>query len=56
MNHFEAYLMVSSKEEEAKVFRKAIQFEYFFGKKGKMANVKLEILDIFFTSIQNSNT
>ena len=30
MNHFEVHLMVSSRVVDSKVFRMAIQFEYFF--------------------------
>ena len=30
MNHFEAHLMVSSREVDSKVFSMAIQIEYFF--------------------------
>ena len=44
MNHFEAHLMVSSRE----VLSKAIYSKHFDEKKIKMANVMLEILDIFF--------
>ena len=47
MNHFEAHLMVLSRVVDSKVLRMAIQFEYFFGQKGKIANVMLEILHGF---------
>ena len=30
MNHFEAHLMVSPREEDSKVLRMAIQFKCFF--------------------------
>ena len=39
--------MVSLGEVDFKVFRMAIQFEYFFWYKSKMTNVMLEILDGF---------
>ena len=48
MNHFEAHMMVSSREVDSKILRVPIQFEYFFFlTKGKMANVISEILDGF---------
>ena len=49
MNHFEAHLMLSSKEVDSKILRMAVQFEYFFfliRRQNGECYVYLEVLDI----------
>ena len=46
MKNFEAHLMVSAREVNSKVLRMAIKFCIFM-RKGKVANILLEMLDRF---------
>ena len=53
MNHFEAYLIVSSRGVDSKVLRMTIWFEYFFPRlEGKMANVGTSS-GLYFTKDKN---